>query len=111
MLYSNNEQNDLFQIIYLFDFGKNEDPAIGLALDYLDYLGTEDKSASELKKEFYKIGCDYSVFANNERVYITLSGLQDNMTAGMQLLETILQTPVADEEALANARFQAALTE
>ena len=32
---------------------------------------------SEIQQEFYKIGCDFSVFANDERSYVIMNGLDE----------------------------------
>ena len=36
-----NSENDLFQLIYLLDIGKNTNPKLGMAMSYLEYLGSE----------------------------------------------------------------------
>jgi len=102
LLYHNNDRNSLFYLTYLFDYGTNEDPAIGIALDYLEYLGTSQKPSEEIKKEFYRLGCGFNVFSANERIYIQLNGLDENMDQGIALLESLLQDPQPDEDVLRN---------
>jgi len=102
ILYMANEENQLFTMYYLLDMGTNEDPRMKMAVEYLEYLGTDDLSASEFKKELYKLGCSFSVFSSNDRTYVTLSGLDENMVPAMQLFEDLLNKPKGDDEALAN---------
>ena len=64
--YKKNETNELFKMYYSFDFGSDADLKLDVAIDYLEYLGNDKYSAEELKKEFYKLGCTYSVFSSNE---------------------------------------------
>ncbi len=96
-----NTENELFELRYLLDFGKNADKKLAIAVQYLEFLGTNDYSAEELKKEFYKLGCSYSVFASTERTYVTLTGLDEKMEKAATLFESLLANPVPDEEALA----------
>ncbi|NRB52628.1 MAG: insulinase family protein [Saprospiraceae bacterium] len=102
VLYKKNEENQLFNLYYLLDFGTNENPKMKMALDYIQYLGTEQYSAEELKKEFYKLGAEFSVFSSEERLYVTLSGLSENMVTSMQLFEELLNNPKPDEDILKN---------
>ena len=81
ILYKQNVANDLFQLIYVFDMGNNHDKALGTAFDYLEYLGTSDMTPEELKSEFYRLACTFYVSPGNERTYVVLSGLNENMPA------------------------------
>tara|TARA_B100001109_G_scaffold255883_1_gene262146 strand:- start:8347 stop:11283 length:2937 start_codon:yes stop_codon:yes gene_type:complete len=95
-----NETNDLFSMYYLFDMGNNNDKEMGVAIEYLPFLGTSKYSPAEIQQEFYKIGCEFDVFASDERIYVTLSGLDENFEAGMQLFEHLLADAQPEEEAL-----------
>ncbi len=100
ILSKKNEENELFNLYYLLDIGRNNDPRLEVALEYLEYLGTETYAPEELKKEFYKLGCSYSVNASPERIYVSLSGLDENMEPALTLFEELLNAPVPDPEAL-----------
>jgi len=50
--YVKNEHNQIFNLYYLFDVGTQTDKELGLAIEYLPYLGTSKYSAEDLKKEF-----------------------------------------------------------
>lgn len=102
ILYKQNTENSLFTLYYLLESGANENPKVKLALDYLKYLGTETLSSEEFNKELYKLGCDFNVFSSNDRTYVTLSGLNENMVEGMKLFEDLLANPKADDEVLKN---------
>jgi predicted Zn-dependent peptidase len=100
--YKKNKSNELFSLKYLFDFGSDADLELDLAIDYLEYLGNDKYSAEELKKEFYKLGCSYSVFASGEKVYVSLSGLNENFEKALKLFESFLKNPKANNEALSS---------
>ncbi len=96
--YTHNPKNDYSSIYYIIDMGKNHSKTLPLAVDYLKYIGTEKYSLDELSKEFYKIGIRFRVFSSDERCYITINGLDENMDKGIELLEHVLAEPKADKE-------------
>ncbi|HTH55013.1 MAG TPA: insulinase family protein [Cyclobacteriaceae bacterium] len=100
VLYTHNEENELFTLYYLSDVGTNNDPKMKQAVEYLEYLGTSDMTAEDVKKEFYKIGCNFGVSAANDRTYVYLDGLSENMDKAIALFEKLLADPKADDEAL-----------
>lgn len=102
VLYKQNMSNDLFRLVYLFDMGKNNDKMLGLAADYLNYLGTEKYSAEEIQREFYRLACSFSVVSQDERTYVVLSGLNENMPAAVALFEELMADAKVDEDACKN---------
>ncbi|MFY0606724.1 MAG: insulinase family protein [Cyclobacteriaceae bacterium] len=100
VLSKQNDENELFELTYLLDVGRNADPKIPLATSYLEYIGTDQYTAEEFKKELYKLGCSFSVNSSLEKTYVTLSGLDENMVAATQLFESLLANPAEDDEAL-----------
>ena len=102
MLYKHNESNDLFELMYIFDMGTNSDKWLSTAVDYFEYLGTSDMTSEEVKKEFYRLACNFNVVANSERSYIFLSGLNENMPEAVALMDKLLADCQVDEEAYKN---------
>lgn len=102
MSYIKNTSNDLFGLNVIFDMGKDNDKKLPLAVGYLEYLGTEKYTAEDLRKEFYKLGIDYSVNTGYDRSYISISGLQENLGRGLELLEHLLANALVDQEAYDN---------
>lgn len=102
VLYKQNVANDLFQLIYVFDMGNNQDKALETAFDYLEYLGTSDMTPEQVKSEFYRLACTFFVSPGNQRTYVVLSGLNENMPAAMQLFEKLLADAQVNKEAYAN---------
>lgn len=97
--YIENETNDLFDLNIIFDMGSDSDKKLGLAVGYLEYLGTDKYSAEALKKEFYKLGIDYYVSARAEQSYVGLRGLKENLTKGLELLEHLWDNAIPNQEA------------
>jgi predicted Zn-dependent peptidase len=78
--------------------GKNTDPMIPLAFNYLKYIGTDEYSAAELQQELFKNALNFSVNAGNKRSYLTIRGLKESMPVAMDLMEHILHHAKADQE-------------
>ena len=92
----------MFTLYYLSDVGTNHDPTLKTAVEYLQYIGTTEMSAEDFKKELYKIGCSFGVFADEDQTYIYLNGLSENMDKAVQLFEKLLADPKPDNVALKN---------
>ena len=93
-----NEKNDLFDLNIIFDLGSDNDKKISLAAGYLEYLGTDEYTAEEIKKEFYKLGVSYYVSAGADKTYVGLSGLKENLPKGLELLEQLWDNAKADQD-------------
>lgn len=97
--YLENNSNDLFELNYIVDMGKDNDKELALAVDYLPYLGTDKYTAEELQKEFFKLGIEFDVFTGGKRSYITVSGLKSSFEKAIELLEHVKSNVKADEQA------------
>ncbi|MGF1557574.1 MAG: M16 family metallopeptidase [Flavobacteriaceae bacterium] len=97
--YVANPLNDLSQLYVFFDMGKDHDKKLDLAIGFFEYLGTDTKSAEEVKKEFYKLGVNYGVYSQDDKSGIYLSGLRENIDEGLGLLEDLWKNAKADQEA------------
>ena len=102
LLYNKNTENKLFELYYKFDMGSNNDKKLPIAIKYIPYLATEGMTAAQVKQEFYKLGCSFNVFIDNENTWVSLSGLNENFTKSVQLFEKVLSKPLVDETVLKN---------
>jgi predicted Zn-dependent peptidase len=98
-IYKKNEDNDLFELIYMFEMGNCHDKALSVAFKYLEYLGTSEMSPATLKNEFYKLACTFFVHPGMERTYVILSGLNENLPKAMQCFENLMSNAVVNKEA------------
>ena len=104
VLYKQNTTTDYFSLEYMFDLGTIVDPALGLAFDYTEYLGTLAKTAEQIQSELYGLACGFNLRASTSRCRITISGLGENMNKTMDIVEDLVANAVADEAILANVK-------
>ena len=104
ILYKKNDLNDVFNVQVVYNKGSQQDPALGLAMTYLGYLGTPDMSAEEMASKMYSLACDYSAGAGATSTSIRVSGLSENMAEALRLVENLVQNAVPDEAILANLK-------
>ena len=97
-----NMTNDLSTVSFIIPVGSDHGKKLALAVDYLDYLGTNKYSAEELSKEFYKLGVSFGVNSGADKTYIYVQGLQENIAEGIKLLEHLIQNAKADSDAYDN---------
>jgi len=98
LLYKQNTDNQLFNLTFRYDFGNEADNRYATAANYLDYVGTDKLTAAEIKQQFYKLACNYSINVHADILNISLSGLDENMLPALQLLEQVLQHAKADQQ-------------
>lgn len=104
VLYKQNDVNDLAYVMYVFDKGVNNDPALSLAFNYLSYLGTADMSAADIAKEMYKLACNFYISASTDQTVVNISGLSENIPEAMDIVENLIYNAVPDEAILANIK-------
>ncbi len=92
----------LFSLQYIFEIGKNQDKKLHIALQYLTFLGTEKKSLTELQQAFFKLGTYFSIQPQEERIVLTISGLEDSLEESIVLLNSLFEEAKGDETALKN---------
>ena len=96
-----NTTNELFYLYYIVDMGILNDRVLQLAVEYLPFLGTSRYTPAEFRKELFKLGLSLQVNVEEDRLYVSLSGLQANMDKGVDLLEHLLADARPDAKALA----------
>lgn len=99
--YLKNNENATFNLDFITEIGTNNEKRLGL-ISYLEYLGTSSMTAEQLKEEFYKIGCSYSIGSDKDRVTYSLSGLSENFPKALELFNSLITDAKPDEDALKN---------
>ncbi len=92
-----NKYNDVAQVFFIFPFGTDHDREIVLATQVLQYLGIDQLSAQDLKREFFKLGINHDFRISQDQLTISLAGLEENMPRAILLLKDWLQNAVPDQ--------------
>ncbi|MBP6184449.1 MAG: insulinase family protein [Saprospiraceae bacterium] len=95
-----NRINNLFTVYYVLDMGERHNKKLPLAIDYLQFIGTSTMTNEEVNKRFYELAVDFNIYSSADQVYVSLSGLQENMKPAIKLLESLLNDPKPDNTAL-----------
>lgn len=93
-----NKYNDIAQVHFIFPFGSDHDRDLGISTQVLQYLGTDQFSPEDLKKEFFKIGISNDFKTTNDQLLISLSGLEENIEQGIELLQHWMYEVKPDQE-------------
>ena len=100
--YVENTTNEIFSLSYILDMGSFSDQEMALAVEYLEYLGTDKYTPSDIEKEMFKLGLSYSVYADEERIYVSLFGLEESLEEGIIIFEHILNNVKPNQKAYDN---------
>ena len=104
VLYKHNDQNDIAQLFLYSDLGTDANPYMSLAPGYLDYLGTDQKSKSEIATELYGLACEYGFRNSNNSSLLSVSGLGENIGKALSIVEDIVFNAKADEDVLSELK-------
>lgn len=94
-----NNDNQLFRVNLYFNTGSWSNKLLPIAVGYLDYIGTKEKSAADFSKAFYKLASSYDVYPSSRNTYVSLNGLQENFKQTLTLFDDLLANCSVDEKA------------
>jgi len=100
ILYVQNKENATFSLKYRFEFGNLADKTIDIASDLVKYLGTPQHTPEQLSEEFYRLACSWNMSVGSEEIYVSVSGLAENMKKAMELVEEVMTSAQPNDEAL-----------
>ena len=95
-VYVQNKENGRFELSFRYDFGLESDLRYGMATQYLEFLGTDQLTNEEIKQQFYKLACDYYIYAGPRAITVNLRGLSENMPEALALMEDVMQNAQPD---------------
>ncbi len=87
LLYRQNTENDLFYLTFIAETGTNTDPAVDLATDLIQYLGTTTLSAEQYQVALYSLAGEINIYNSGEQTVFQVSGLQENFPNTLGMLE------------------------
>jgi predicted Zn-dependent peptidase len=88
--YVKNDEDSIFSVYYLFDFGGRYSKLLKPAMKYLEYAGTSKLTPAQVQQEFYKLACSFNTFVDKDRLYVYMTGLSRSFVPAVKLMETLL---------------------
>ena len=98
-IYVQNTENGRFMLSFMYEFGNEADLRYQYAANYLDYLGTKKLTNEQIKQNFYKLACNYSISVNARNIMVSLRGLAENMPQALAQLNDLLTNAKVDQDA------------
>lgn len=103
VLYKHNQTNGLFSLTYLYQLD-SYDPVMDFATKYFSLLGTADKSLDQIQRQFYDLACNFNITTAGDRIYVVISGLDENIDKAMALAEEYLNGVEGNDQVLAELK-------
>jgi predicted Zn-dependent peptidase len=100
LLYRQNTENDLSQLVFLVNKGADQDPYLSFAANMLGYLGTDKLSTDQYQKALYNEAAEAWVNSEENESYFYLYGLKESLPAALALMEEHVLTAQPDDAVL-----------
>lgn len=100
LLYRQNTENDLSQLVFLTEKGEDQDPYLSFAANMLGYLGTGTLSTEQYQKALYNEAAEAWVNSEENESYFYLYGLKESLPAALALMEEHVLTAQPDDAVL-----------
>ncbi|MDT8428873.1 MAG: insulinase family protein [Pseudomonadales bacterium] len=100
LYYSQNPLNDLFSFSLTVEIGTEENDALGLATALVEKSGTSAFSPLELQKQWYRLGTEFSIGAGASESAVSITGLDEQFAASLDLMLALINEPQADPQTL-----------
>lgn len=94
-----NKDNSLFRLYYQYETGSWTNKYLPLAADYINYIGTKNKSAEQFSKDMYNLAASFNISVGAEVTNISIDGLNENFDNTVALVEDLINNAAADKEA------------
>lgn len=93
-----NPSNELFSLMYHFDFGYGQKPLVCHALDLMEQSGTAALSPAELKRKLYAMGTTIRAQCDQDSISLIVDGIDRNLEASVALLDEWLRKPALRQD-------------
>lgn len=100
-LYKNdNPYNDVFSLSVQFKTGKIIEPKLEQAVQFMNLIGTEEKSYQQFHSQLQKLGASCWFSVSDNYLNIDIDGFESKLEPTLKLVNEILVKPKSDEKQL-----------
>lgn len=103
ILYVNNKQNNRFDISFEYSYGYACDKKAQIINTFGGKLESKNMKQSEIKKQMYDLACQYSISIQDDKAYVSISGLSDNFEKALKIVEDIINNPSIEKTTVDNS--------
>ncbi len=93
-----NRVNELFSLMYHFDFGYSQSALICSALDLMEQSGTGKLGPAELKRRLYAMGTTMRLHCDHDSISLAIDGIDRNLEESVALLDGWLRKPALRQD-------------
>ncbi|MEY2949143.1 MAG: M16 family metallopeptidase [Saprospiraceae bacterium] len=101
-IFMENKDDKLFRLELIIPFGSHHTRMAAVALEALYYTGTSKYSYQHYHEQFFRLGVSAESHFESDRLLLSISGLEKNIKAGLDLFLEIIQDPKIKPNVLAN---------
>ena len=98
LMYRQNNKNGLFVLRYIVETGSKADKYMPHAVEYFNYLGTDKLDNEDIKQKLFALACEIRFNVYEDQTFITVSGLAENESQAMKLLEDWINNVEVDQD-------------
>lgn len=92
-----NPVNDIFTLKVRFGVGNHEMPMLKYASMMMNYAGTDQQSVSKFKTHMSMLGCDYTIYSDDNYLTFSLQGPEVSLQKAVNLLYELWSNPKLSE--------------
>jgi predicted Zn-dependent peptidase len=98
--YTNNPINTIFTLTLKYKIGINSNNMLAAMANYMNFIGTKDKSIQEFRKALQNIGATFRVWSSNNNILLEIDGFESKLEPTLKLIAEFMNNPKADEKQL-----------
>lgn len=93
-----NPYNKVFSLTLKYKVGSAKNKKYEYATNYMNYIGTKDKSLQQLKAAFQNLGATINFYSNENYTYVYIDGFDNKLSETLALIAELFSNPKADDK-------------
>jgi zinc protease len=95
-----NPHNDVYTLTIKYGIGEGKMPILKYVSQMMNLAGTGELSVDEFRMQMAMLGCTYDIRSNDSYLIISMTGLEENLTKALELMNSMVQNPALDQKKL-----------